>query len=151
MDRVFLVMRRRGWAGEIIDLIELKTQRESIDDVVLDARESRITQKGIEIVSLAGVKIVQRDNVISVPQKTFTQMRSQKSRTSGYQGAASVLVGAPLTAPGLQFQNLDELTHAFLSRTAHATARAGTKALPGHVLQNVANLRICGTAIIDVR
>ncbi|ESZ22808.1 hypothetical protein X734_29335 [Mesorhizobium sp. L2C084A000] len=43
---------------------------------MLDAAEARITQKGIEIVSFAGVEIVQRDNVVSVPQKTFAQMRS---------------------------------------------------------------------------
>jgi hypothetical protein len=95
------------------------------------------------------VEIVQRDDVIPIPQKPFAQMRPQEARASGNQGATSFLVGLPLTASGSQFQNLDDLAHAFPLRNAHATAEPGQTVRPR--LQNVTNLRISGFANIDVR
>jgi hypothetical protein len=71
MDRICLVMRRGGRAGEIVDFIDLEIRRQRVDNVVLDARKSRIAQEGLEIVSFAGVEIVQRDNLVSIQQKTL--------------------------------------------------------------------------------
>ena len=111
MDRISLVMRRGGRAGEVVDFIDLKIRRQCVDNVVLDARKSRIAQDGIEIVPFAGVEIVQHDNVVSIQQKTLAQMRTQKSCPAGNQGAAPIDVGAPSAVPGLEFQNVDSPTH----------------------------------------
>lgn len=116
MDRISLVVPRRGRAGKIVDLVDLKAGRQRIDDVVFDASESGIAQKGVEIVSLAGVEIIQRDDVIPVPQQAFTQMRPQEACAPGNQGATSFLVRLPLTDPGSQLQNLDDLAHGSFAR-----------------------------------
>ena len=82
---VELVVRRRCGAGEVINLIYLKKDRQG--DVVTDDFEERIADEVFDVFLVAREKVVEADDVIALVDKTGTKMRPQKSGTAGDENA----------------------------------------------------------------
>ena len=79
---IVLVMRRRGRAGQIVNLVNLHIQRKG--NVVTHQLEMRIVQQAQDVVLVAGEKVVDAKDVVSGRQQPFAEMRTQKTRSAGY-------------------------------------------------------------------
>ena len=77
LDRIVLVMRRRGRAGQIVNAINLELER--VDDIVTDQFEVRIPQQMFDVLFSSGEKIVEADDIMPLTDETVAQVGSQKS------------------------------------------------------------------------
>ena len=80
-DGIGLVMRRRGRAGKIVNLIEPRDPRTKRRyDVMLDDLEPAAGQQIADIFPSAGLKIVYADDVVTRTDQALAKMRPEKSR-----------------------------------------------------------------------
>ncbi len=66
LDRVVLVVHRRGGAGQVVDAINLQEDR--LDDVVTDQLEAVAVHQMDDVVFAAGEEVVQTDDIVSFIQ-----------------------------------------------------------------------------------
>lgn len=69
---IVLVVRRRGWASEIIDFINFHKKRKG--DVVPQQLKIRARKKMSDIAPSTGKKVVDTNDFMALFQKCFTQM-----------------------------------------------------------------------------
>ena len=81
LDRVVLVVPRRGRAGEVVDLVHLEAER--IHHVVAHQLEVVAVEQVIHVALLAGEEVVEADHVVPFAHQPVAEVRTQES------GAAS--------------------------------------------------------------
>ena len=89
LDRVVLVMDRGGGAGEMKDAIDFEQDR--LDDIVADQLEVTVPDQMADVGAGAAEEIVEADDLVAVPEQTFTKMRPEKSCATGYQRSHALL------------------------------------------------------------
>ena len=72
LDRVVLVMHRRGGAGQVIDAVHL--QQDRLDDVMADQLEAVVVHQVDDVVLAAGEEIVQADHVVTLTEQAFAEV-----------------------------------------------------------------------------
>ena len=83
LNRVVLVVNRRGRAGQIIDLVDLDIERER--HVMPHQFEARIAETGRDVLLGAGEIVVDAEHVVARLEQPLAQMRPQESRAAGDQ------------------------------------------------------------------
>ncbi len=85
LDRVVLIVRRRGGAGEVVDLIDLEFER--LGHIVADQFEIGMLEQVGDIAFAAGEKVVEANHLVALAEKPFAKMGAQKARSAGDQDA----------------------------------------------------------------
>jgi hypothetical protein len=99
MDRVVLVMDRRGRAGQVVDLVHRDEDR--VVHVVVHELEVRMVQQVGDVVLAAGEQVVQADHVVAARDQPVAQMRADEAGPAGDQNAKSgVFLGGGLGGHG---------------------------------------------------
>jgi hypothetical protein len=83
LDRIVLVMDRRGGTRQMKNAIDLEQDR--LDEIVAHQLEIAAGDQMADVGALAAEKIVQADDFVPVLEQTFTKMRPEKSCSTGYQ------------------------------------------------------------------
>ena len=83
LDRVALVMNRRGGTRQIIDFIDLKVERKG--HIVADQFEFRVVQQMADVPLAAGVEIIDADHVVAFFEQPFAEMGAEKAAAAGHQ------------------------------------------------------------------
>ena len=95
LDRVFLIMDRRGRAGEIVNLVELPPER--LRDVVQHERETLIVEQIVDVLFRAGEEIVERGDLVAVREQTAAEMaRGVRERLGASVGVSATGIAGPL-------------------------------------------------------
>jgi hypothetical protein len=92
-----LVMRRRGGAGEVVDLVDREAPgREAagqgIDDVVLDHVEARLALQVPQVRLPAGEEAVEADDASALAQEDVAQVGADEAGASGDEHELACLV-----------------------------------------------------------
>ena len=77
LDRIGLVVQRGGWARKIVDLVHFHVQRKA--DIVPEHFKSRMTQQMSDILSRAGVEIIDTEHLMPFRKEPLAKMRAQKT------------------------------------------------------------------------
>ena len=72
MDRIGLIMRRRGGTGEVVDFIDRNVYR--LDNIMANEAECVVAQQVAQIIHAARREIVQANDGVSVFQQALTKM-----------------------------------------------------------------------------
>jgi len=83
LDRIVLVMDRRGGTRQMENTIDLEQDR--LDDIVTHQLEIAAVDQMADVGALAAEKVVQADDFVPVLEQPFTKMRPEKSCSTGYQ------------------------------------------------------------------
>ena len=81
-----LIVRRRGRAGQVIDVGEMKVARHRdrrLDHVMLDQLEAGVAVEMAEVLAAAGEEIVDADDARALGNQAVAQMRADKARPAG--------------------------------------------------------------------
>ena len=81
LDRIVLIMDRRGGTCEIIDFIGLDI--DALADIVLDQLKRRIFQEGKGIRAASGEEIIATDDRMPFLKEPLAEMRAKKTGTAG--------------------------------------------------------------------
>ena len=92
LNRIMLVVDRRGRTGEIVDLVHLHEEREC--HVVPLELESGMVQQVRDIGTRSGEQIVHAQDLVPFVDQPFAQMRAQESGASGDQNARRGIVNS---------------------------------------------------------
>ena len=87
LHRVVLVVDRRGWAGQVVDLVHFHVQREG--HIMAHQLEVRILEQMQNVVLGAGEEVVQTEHVVAVGKQALAQMRAEKAGATGDEDAFS--------------------------------------------------------------
>jgi hypothetical protein len=87
LDRIVLIVDRRGRARQVVNLVDLDKQR--IGYIVSLEFEIRVAQKSYDVPLAARVEIVDAEYVMLILEKPFAEMRPQKSGPAGYRTSFS--------------------------------------------------------------
>src|SRR6056297_3200843 len=90
LNRVVLVMHRRGWAGEIVDLVDLHREWESY--VVTHELEAGMIVQMINIALVAGEEVVETQHLVPLRKQPINQMRADEPRTPRHKNAFATFV-----------------------------------------------------------
>ena len=77
LERILLVVRRRGRASKVVDFIKLSAIR--LRDIVLDEGKARIREKRLNVLLHPREEIIKTRHLIAVLQETFAKMRPQEA------------------------------------------------------------------------
>ena len=83
LDRIVLVVRRRGRAGEVVNLIHLKL--EGLNHIVPHELKVRVVHQVQHIALTTREKVVHANDLVALVEQTLTQMGSQKARAASNQ------------------------------------------------------------------
>src|SRR3569833_1984909 len=84
-DRILLIMRRRGRAGEIVDPVERPLDAKWFPYIMFDEAEVWMIQQGADVPHGSSVKIVQADDAVSPPEERVANMRTDEAGAPGNQ------------------------------------------------------------------
>lgn len=82
LDRIGLIVERRGRAGEIVDLIHFYVEREA--NIMAEHLELRMSGEMGDIFAGAGVEIVYAKNFVAIRKEPIAKVRSQKTGAASY-------------------------------------------------------------------
>ena len=85
LDRVVLVVARRGGAGQVVDLVDF--QQDRLRDVVPNQLEVRLAEQVRDVRLLAGEEVVEADDVVPLVDQAFAEMRAEKPGAAGDEDA----------------------------------------------------------------
>lgn len=88
LHRIKLVVNRRRWTGQVVDLVHLNIERKG--NIVAHELEVRVIEQMGDVVLGAGEEVVQTDDVMSVVQKALAQMRAEKAGAASDKDAGTV-------------------------------------------------------------
>jgi hypothetical protein len=95
LDRIELIVDRRGWTGKIEDLVHFDIKRKG--DVVAHHLEMRVIEEMGDIFSGTGEIVIDAQDLVTVGKQPFAQERSEESRPAGNQNPfASVHFTPPI-------------------------------------------------------
>jgi hypothetical protein len=95
MLRIGLIMRRRGGAGEMVDVrearfAETELGRQAIDHVGFDEGEAGLAVEMREIRGSPGLEIVEASDARALGEEGINQMGTDEARAAGHQGGLAV-------------------------------------------------------------
>jgi hypothetical protein len=79
---------RRGWAGKVVDFVNLHVKRER--DIVAYQFKARIAQMMRNVVADTGIEIVKAQDVVAFAHEDVAQVRAKKAGPSGYQNSLAM-------------------------------------------------------------
>src|SRR5579862_2862669 len=85
LDRIELVVHRRGRAGEVVDLVHLDIEREA--HVVAQRLEIRIVEEGGDVVLAAGEVVVDAEHVVPGGDQLLAEMGAEEPGPAGDENA----------------------------------------------------------------
>jgi hypothetical protein len=80
-------MNGRRWTGQIVDLIHFNVEWKG--HVVPQQFETGISQQMQNVVAAAGKEIIYAKNVVTIREKSLTQMTAQKTCSTGNQNTGA--------------------------------------------------------------
>lgn len=80
LDRVVLVVHRRGRAGQVVDAVHLHVERKC--HVVADELEAGVVQQVADVVLATGEEVVQADHLVPVGQEPPAQVGANEARAA---------------------------------------------------------------------
>ena len=83
LDRIALIVDRRGRTGQIVDLVALHVEREG--HIVPDHFKTGIFEQMVDIPLGSRVEVVHTDHLVALFQQHFAQPRPEKSAAAGHQ------------------------------------------------------------------
>jgi hypothetical protein len=101
-------VRGGGRTGKIVDPVHLELER--IDDVVPDYLEARIGSQVLDVGFPAGEEIIKADDLVTLVDQAFAQMRTQESGSAGNKYSHWMILGKKgrLRKPDLNQSALDD-------------------------------------------
>ena len=81
LDRVKLVVRRRGGAGQVVDLVDLELER--VDHVVAHQLEVGAAVEVGNVALAAGKKVIEANDVVAVFEQAVAEVGTQKAGAAG--------------------------------------------------------------------
>jgi hypothetical protein len=81
LDRVVLVMDRRGGAGHVVDLVHFQENR--FDDVVPDQLEAVVVKEMTNVLLVAGKEVVKADDIVPLGKESFAEMGADEAPPAG--------------------------------------------------------------------
>ena len=90
LDRVMLIMNRRGGTGQIVDFIDLHIERKR--HIMPHELEARVIVKLVDIALGTGKEIVGTKNFVPLLEQSVDQMRTDETGAAGNQDALSAVV-----------------------------------------------------------
>ena len=81
LDRVELVVRRRGGAGEIVDLVHLELKR--IDHIMPHELKTRVLQEVGDVLFPTGEQVIDDGDVMIVRDEAVTEMGAEETGAAG--------------------------------------------------------------------
>ena len=81
LDRIVLVMNRRGGAGEIVDLIDFEQDR--LDHIMAQQLETAVIEQVRDVLASPGKEVVEADHFVAFAQQSLAQMRADKTCAAG--------------------------------------------------------------------
>ena len=98
LDRVVLVVDRRGRTGEVVDLVDLDIEREA--DVVAQELEARIGVQMVDVALGRRKQIVGADDLMALLEQPVDQMRAEEAGSARHKDAlAAVGYGRQNSSP----------------------------------------------------
>lgn len=94
LDRVVLVVRRAGWAGQVEDLIDF--QHDGLDDVGDDEVEIGMAQPVSDILFATGKEIVEDRDLVTHAHEPVDEVGTDESGAAGDQNSHSFVGGQSL-------------------------------------------------------
>jgi hypothetical protein len=83
LDRVVLIVARRGGAGEIVNLVDF--ERDRMRDVMPHELEVGLAEQMVDVRLLAGEEVVEANHIMPLADEPLTNMRPQKPGAPGHQ------------------------------------------------------------------
>ena len=81
LDRVVLVMGRRGGAGEVVDAVHLEAER--LGHIVADEFEIGVGKQVGDVALPSGEIVVEADDLIAFVEQAFAEMGAEEAGSSG--------------------------------------------------------------------
>ena len=94
LDGIVLVMRRRGRAGEVVDLVDLDL--EGIDHVVPQEFKARVGEQVDDVLLPAGEQIVEADDLVPVADEPVAEVTAQEAGAAGDEDSHVLGWGVPI-------------------------------------------------------
>ena len=88
LHRVELIVNGRRRTGEVIDLVHLDIEREG--HIVAHQLKVRMIEQMSNVVLSAGEEVIQTDDVVTVVQQPFAQMRAEEAGAASDEDAGAV-------------------------------------------------------------
>ena len=82
LDRIVLVIDRRGGTGEVVDFVDLGPV--GLAHVVSDNLKVRTPDQVPHVLFRAGIEVVQTDHVVAFVHQPFAQVGADKARTTSH-------------------------------------------------------------------
>ena len=101
LDRIELIVDRRGWTGKIEDLVHFDIKRKG--DVVAHHLEMRVIEEMGDIFSGTGEIVIDAQDLVTVGKQPFAQERSEEPGASRYQHPLASV--HPVPSPSVDFAN----------------------------------------------
>jgi hypothetical protein len=76
-------VNRRGWTGQIVDLVDLYVERE--DHIVAHRHEARMREAVGDVLFQAPIVVVDAYNLVAIPEQPLAEMRADKARAARHQ------------------------------------------------------------------
>src|SRR5260370_20940014 len=83
LDRVMLIMDRRRWACQVIDLVYFHIERER--NVMPDHFEVLMVEQVLDIATRTGEEVIDADDDRSIGKQAFAKMRPEETSTARHQ------------------------------------------------------------------
>ena len=99
LDRIVLVMDRRGGTGEIVNFIHLDVEGKG--DVVAEEFKIRVPHQMNDVFLCSRVEIIHAKDIIALFYETFAEMGTEKTGASGDQDTNPILIFQGRTPIGL--------------------------------------------------
>jgi hypothetical protein len=80
LNRIMLIVDRRGRAGEIVDLVDIDIERKG--HVVAHDLEGRLAEQWFDVAARTCEIVVDAENLALLLEQSCAQMRAQKARTT---------------------------------------------------------------------
>jgi hypothetical protein len=81
LDRIVLVVGRRGRAGQVVNAVDLEFER--VNNIMADQFEARMTEKMFDVLFAPGEKIVHTKDVMLLGNEAVAKVRPEKPSPPG--------------------------------------------------------------------
>ena len=85
LNRVVLIVDRRSWTGQIVDLVDLELER--VGHIVPHEFETGVSEQVLDVDFPSSEKVVDCNDVMAISQQTIAQMRAEEPGAAGNENA----------------------------------------------------------------
>jgi hypothetical protein len=85
-----LVVHRRGWTSQVIDLVHLDVNRKR--NIVANDLEARVAQEVRHVSFGAGKEVIKADHLVAILKEPLTQVGPQKASPSGHKANSRISI-----------------------------------------------------------